>query len=117
MSCFLTASLHPSEYSRNWPVKVFCSMGQSSHVDYFPKNLSLTLNIKKDISTKNLLKAAIDCILLTAINWWDIMSCYFGQHLLFICLKMFVISVTSKTEYTCMYLGCSKNKNLLFNFM
>ena len=94
-SCFLKASLCPSKY----PAKLCCSIGLRRHVDYFFKYLRLTLNfIKKDVSIKDNLKAVKDCTTLTAINWRDIRSNYFGQHLLFICRKVFVISVTNKTE-------------------
>ena len=74
----------------------------SRHVDNLLKNLSLTLNfIKEGISTKNILKAATDCTIVTAINWRNTsFSCY-DQHLLFICRKMLVIIVTSKTKQNC----------------
>ena len=74
-------------------------MGLCKHVDYLLKNLSLTLKfIKEGISAKDILKAATDCTAVAAINWLDTRSSGFGQHLLFICLKAFVVSVSSKTE-------------------
>ena len=82
-----------------WPAKVFHSMGLSRHVDYLFKNLSLTLNfITKSVKAKDILKAGTDCTTVAAINWRDTRSSSCGQHLLFSFLKVFVISVTSKTE-------------------
>ena len=94
-SCFLKASLCQSKYLHIWPAKVFCTMGLSRHVDYLPKMLCLTLSfITEDISTKDILKVAI--------NLKNTTSRCFGQHLLFVCLKVFVISATSKTELLCL---------------
>ena len=72
---------------------------QRYFVDYLLKNLGLTLNfIKEGISSKDILKAATDCTAVTGINWRDTRFSCFGQHLLFICVKAFLISVTSEVE-------------------
>ena len=73
-------------------------MGLSRYADYFFKNLSLTLNfIIKGMSTKDISKAATNCTTVAAINYRDTRISCFDQQLLFICLKVFVISVTNKT--------------------